>query len=258
MNSTNYVLNYIGKEKIKEIDMFILDMLSREYKSFASNEDIVECLEAYIEKYKERLSYQEQQTLKSYTGLAFRRINSILRGSWDYEINGALTPEIKAESNQLADAIRTTLMKSESLPMDMKVYRGVSLSTFRAYGVNSLSDLKKMENKYMYEDGFTSTTLIREESFFYKQTEWGEKANIEVEYLIPNESDDGAFLNDASVSFSPNQDEYLINSGSLFKVISVDIDEKTNQARVRMALVPQKVWSPYDYEMERKSRGLVN
>ncbi len=254
MNNTDYVLKYIGKSKLEEIELFILDMLSREYKVFESEQDISESLDGYIEKYLEKINCDEQNTLKAYTGLAFRRINSVLRGSWDYEINGALTAQVKEESQQLADSIRTILLKSDSLPMNIKTYRGVSLSAFRAYGVNSLNDLKNMENRYMYEDGFTSTTLIRDESFFYKQTDWGEKANIEVEYLIPNESDDGMVLNNASTSFSPNQDEYLINSSSLFKVLSVDIDEKNNQAKIRMALVPQKVWNSYDYEMERKTK----
>lgn len=254
MNNTDYVLKYIGKSKLEEIELFILDMLSRKYKAFESEQDISESLDGYIEKYLEKINCDEQNTLKAYTGLAFRRINSVLRGSWDYETNGALTAQVKEESYQLADSIRTILLKSDSLPMDIKTYRGVSLSAFRAYGVNSLNDLKNMENRYMYEDGFTSTTLIRDESFFYKQTDWGEKANIEVEYLIPNESDDGVVLNCAAISFSPNQDEYLINSSSLFKVLSVDIDEKNNQAKIRMALVPQKVWNPYDYEMERKTK----
>ena len=53
-----------------------------------------------------------------------------------------------------------------------------------------------MKNQYYFDSGFTSTSLLKNKSFFGKN-HGGTDYNIEIEYFIPNECSDGiALIND--------------------------------------------------------------
>ena len=66
----------------------------------------------------------------------------------------------------------------------------------------------------MYEQGFTSTSLKEESSYFKTQG-----CNIEIRYLIPKDSKDGISLINDELSYSTNQNEYLLDKGSLSKIV---------------------------------------
>lgn len=255
-SNTRYALNYIGTEKVEEINAYIARVLNEDIKAFASSNEIEENFNEFLNTFYERTSSEERQNIQSYTGLNFRKVNSYLRGVWDYEKNGRLTDEIKSEASELASSLRKVLLKAPVLPFNMLVYRGVGIETFYSYGITKIEDLIYLKDKFMYEDGLTSTSLLRKSSFYENKPEWGSICNIEIECLVPSETEDGLPLIDSDISYSENQLEFLINSSSLFKVIDVEINKEQNTARIKTILIPQKLWNPLDYEMERNQNKL--
>ena len=101
-----------------------------------------------------------------------------------------------------------------------------------------------MEGKFFYDSGFTSTSLVRERSLYNKKAFQIGTRNIEIEYLIPEECHDGALLLDEYTSHYKAENEYLINSGSLIRILSVDVDIPNNTAFLKAVLVPKKIWDP--------------
>ena len=176
-----------------------------------------------------------------------------LRNNWNYEVNGLLTKERKEEYLALAERMRTIFYKVASLEVGIKTYRGVSIEAFRSYQIHNLNELVYLKDKYLYEEGFTSTSLIKEKSFYQRDvyTLTG-KPNILIECFIPVGSDDGIPLVMDDVSYSKGQCEFVINSSSLFKVIDVSVDEIHQTASMKVLLIPEKVWNYQDYICERE------
>ncbi len=255
--NVEYLLRYIGKEKQVQLETFVQEMLSKKYQSFNASEDIINTLGSTVDDFISQLSSEEAKNLRSYTGYQFRNINAVLRNNWNYEVNGRLTDELKKEYNALAENIHQVLNKTTAIPTGIKTYRGVSIQAFQSYGIFSLNDLVYLEGKYLYEEGFTSTSLIKEKCFYYTDpfTLTG-KPNILIEYLIPENSDDGIALLSDNLSYSTNQTEFLLRDSSLFKVISVSIDTTNNVAFMKLMLIPERIWNYPDYEFERNEMSL--
>ncbi len=247
-----YLLDYIGLSKKQEIETFIKESQLNSYMKFSNEKEIDDTLGSVVLEYLNKLTLEEANDLRSYTGFQFRNINAILRNNWNYEVNGKLTKELKEEYLLLSEKIQRALNKVIKLPLGIKVYRGVSIQAFHSYGIFSLKDLIYLKDQFFYEEGFTSTSLIENQSFYYKNpyTLTG-KPNILIECLIPEDSDDGVILLDDAISYSTNLAEFLIRNSSLFKVIDVNIDEEKNIAFLKMVLVPERIWNFHDYEIER-------
>lgn len=49
-----------------------------------------------------------------------------------------------------------------------------------------------------------------------------------------------------------NQIEYVINSGSLSRVLDVTIDKENNRAYLKLLLIPRSLWDPYQLETSLK------
>ncbi len=237
------ILKYLGEEKVIEIDEFVRDVSERNFREFSSAEETENFFRNYLTEFYNNISATDIDTIISYTGIAFRRFNSLLRGFWSYEENGALTEEKKKLYLESIDKLSKFIAKANNLPDDIKTFRGTSLESFRDYGVRSLDDLKSLENSYYFESGFTSTSLIREKSFFNRELEYHNFCNIEIEYLIPEEANDGIPLITDDLSFSKSQSEFLLNRDSLTKIIEVDINSDKNCAYMKAILVPQKMWN---------------
>lgn len=248
--TTNYVLKYIGQEKLESIDTYVEELRLREYLRFNNIAEIDAVLEPSIISFLEKLSFEEEQSIKNYTGLAFKNINAILRNKWIYEENGPLTEQIKEDTNKRIEELEEIFKKSVSLPADIIVYRGVNIRAFYSYGITSLEELPLLVGQYFYETGFTSTSLMKDSSFFDTTSENGVVRNVQIEYLVPSESDDGIILTTENLSYSKEQNEYLLRNGTLSKIVSVEI--KDNKAYIKMAIVPQKVWNEIDYNKEHK------
>ena len=112
------------------------------------------------------------------------------------------------------------------IPDVIKAFRGVSLES--------------LENSYYFESEFTSTSLIREKNFFKRELEYHNFDNIEIEYLIPEEANDGMPLITDDLSFSKSQSEFSLNRDSLTKIITVDVNNDKNCTYMKAVLLPQK------------------
>ena len=226
-----------------EIDTFVNDVSKRNFIGFSSLEEVSAFFTDYLAEFYNNNSINDIDTIRAYTGIAFRRFNSVLRGTWNYDTNGLLTDDAKVEYLNLANKLSECIERSSTLPTNIKTYRGVSLERFKDYGITSLEDLNSLENKYYYDSGFTSTSLVRDKSFFNRELEYHEFCNIEIEYLIPEEANDGIPLIDDNLSYSKVQNEYLINKGSLSKIIDVEISPDGKLAYIKAVLIPQKMWN---------------
>lgn len=243
------LLKYLGNDIISEIDNYVLDLPNRKFNPLEN--DTADTVNNFLSQ----LSSDELMIIRSYTGYQFKNINAHLRHNWNYEENGLLTPEIEQKYNDLSEKICTIAAKFPSLNTDFITYRGVDISAFKEYGIDTLYDLKDMQGKYLYEKGFTSTSTKRENSFFNRTLETGKNYNIEIQYLIPKESSDGILLAGQELSFSPGQNEYLINKDSLSRVINVSVNKELNQAQLTVALIPKKLWTMEEQkEDENKQR----
>ena len=241
--TVNLILKYIGIDKQTELDTFVNDVSKRNFVEFSFLEEVSAFFVDYLADFYNNNSRSDIDNIRAYTGIAFRRFNSVLRGIWNYDTNGLLTDDVKNKYLDYADKLSECIERLSTLPTNIKTYRGVSLERFKDYGITSLEDLNSLENKYYYDSGFTSTSLVRDKSFFNRELENHELCNIEIEYLIPEEANDGIPLIDDNLSYSKVQNEYLINKGSLSKIIDVEISPDGKLAYIKTVLIPQKMWN---------------
>lgn len=238
------LFRFLSKEKKEELEFFVHDVQDQDYVTLKSDAEAEEMFNDISQQFISSLSNEDLDTIKSYTGLSYKEINAIMRNKWNYEENGLLTPEKKLHYQKIGTRISELLYRCPSLNTNLKVYRGTSLKQFYDYGIHSLEDLKAMEGKYMYEDGFTSTSLVRKRSLLGTTNFFTGERNIEIEYLVPACCQDGGLLLGEFASYYNTEYEYLINMDSVSKVLSVEVDEKNNTAFVRAVLIPKMLWDP--------------
>lgn len=253
----NFILKYIGKEKLENIEVYVNEIRNREYITFQNKEEISEFFKNTLIDFLNQNTEEENLIVRSYSGYQYKEINAVLRRTWNYEVNGELTEEKERKYLHLAQKIKEILHKAPTLQNNIKVYRGVPISIFKEYNISNLEDLITLRGSYFFDSGFTSTSLIRENSFFNKEIEWHEKCNVEIEYLLPEESGDGLPLFHNELSFSTNQTEYVLNAGNLSKVIDVEVNKEENKAMIKMALIPSKIWDYTLGEEENNENALL-
>ena len=239
----NTILRFIGADTMMSVEQFISIINTRSFLTFESEKQVVSFFDDYINTFFLNSLNVDVENIRYYTGIAFNGVNAILREIWNYDRNGILTEDKRKECIKLSDDLSEALSKVPNcLPTNIKSYRGVGLSSFKTYGINSIRELKNMIGQYYYESGFMSTSLLRERSFFNRELEWHDSCNIEIEYYIPQECNDGLPLITSELSYSKVQSEFLINKGSLSKIIDVDISEDETKAYIKAILVPKKIW----------------
>ncbi|MEG0977417.1 MAG: ADP-ribosyltransferase, partial [Bacilli bacterium] len=91
---------------------------------------------------------------------------------------------------------------------------------------------------FLMDSGFTSTSLIEDDSFMGHSSFWHSGYNIKMEIKIDGDYSDGIFLGSDDITYSLNQSEFLINSGSVMYVTDVLINETDKTAVVRAILIP--------------------
>lgn len=237
-STTRTVLRMIGEEELIRIDEYVDDLLTKDYISFSNENDVFK----YFNELLNQVSQEDCKYLRYYTGIDYNQINSLLRGYWDYEKSGILTNEKKQEYLNLANKIKEIIdsINNVSLLDNFKTYRGINISSLRRYGVNNINDVLNLKGQYLYDKAFTSTSLIRNNSFFNKELEYHSPCNVEIEYLFPKENVEGFPLITNDTSYSNIQSEFLINSGSLVKVVDVQIID--NNAYMKVVYIPHKIW----------------
>lgn len=224
-------LHYIKEEDKVNMEYFYLESLTREYSSNDSSSLVVE-----------ELSYDDNDLLLNYSGYNYKHINAVLRGTWNYEENGDVS---KADDyRMLAEHLGQIIIEHPTILSDnIMTYRGVDINCFKQYGIENLEDLKELEGKYMLDKGFISTSIDEDKCFFKKENDIGKNYNIKIEYMIPHEFRDGIFLENNS-SYSPSQQEFLINASNLSRVSSVTINDD-NTAIVRATFIPKELYDDY-------------
>lgn len=245
---TNMILTYIGDNNLEDINNYLNRLQNDNFTNFNDFNGISNYFNTELYS---NISNEEIELIRYYTGMSYKEINAILRDNWNYETNGLLTEEKKKEFRKIAYNISSAIDRSLPLRSNIITYRGTNLEAFKSYGINSLEDLLKLKDEYYYESAFTSTSLIRENSFFDRPLEYHNNCNIEITYIVPKDSNDGIALLDDNTSYSKVQSEYLLNCGSLFKIVDVKLSEDKRKAYITMILIPKKIWNK-DIKREEK------
>lgn len=238
---TNMILKLLGDETKNKIANYVDDVCSRNFSEMESINQVNESFSEALLHFLNSLSEEELLNLRSYTGYNFRNINAVLRNNWQYEINGILTPDKMREYKEISESVNIILDKFISPDIDFVTFRGTTIDAFSSYGINDLSDFKTLKDKFLYEQGFTSTSILQNSSYFKKTLDDGRHCNVGIKYLIPAENNDGALLMDNNLSYSTSQNEFLLNKGALFKVVDVILDSDT--VILTVVLVPKKVYN---------------
>lgn len=236
------VFRWIDEEHKNNISEFITDSLYKGYYQVEDNDFI-----------NGNINYDDCSFLREYSGFNCKHINNALRGIWNYEENG----HIDNRERFIEDGRRVFNIIENNpsyVDKDFRVYRGVTLSYFREYGINNLEDLVNMKGQFMYDSGFVSTSINLEDSFFQKDNELGLNYNIMINYLMPAYFDDGIFLY-GDMTYSCYEKEYLINKGNLSYVTDVKISED-GTANLFAVMIPKRVYDDYYayYKNSEKSR----
>lgn len=238
------IFSYMPKSRQLEIEQFVEEIEKRDYKEFSTDSEIADSFLEYMTDFYQNTRVEEREAIRNYSGISFREINSILRHTWDYDYNGSLTDEKRETAYFLAEKLSKTIERQEPLSQNIKAYRGVPASIFQDEKIESIEDLVGLKGTYYYESGFTSTSLIRERSFFDRPLEFHENCNVEIEYFIPKESKDCIPLITNHLSYSPAQTELLLNKGSLSKIVDISINKEENKAYMKAAFIPKSIWDP--------------
>lgn len=239
---TNMVLRMLGNDTRYEIDNYVNDVCSRDFLVMQSIEQVNGMFGKSMDNFLASLSEDDLLNLRTWSGFNYVNINAILRGNWTYEKNGILTDEKANEFKKLSNMISNLISKFSKPNLDFITFRGTTISSFASYGINELSQLENLVGKFLYEQGFTSTSLLVDSSFLGKNFKNGEIYNVEIRYLIPSESNDGVLLLNDNTSHLPEEKEYLLDKGSLSKVIDVSVDKVKNTAILTVVLVPKKIY----------------
>ncbi|MBE6147635.1 MAG: hypothetical protein E7168_04810 [Firmicutes bacterium] len=246
--TVDMLFRFLSNETKEQIDEFL--ETETNYREFKDEDEVGQIFINSLLTLLENVTEEEMLTLKTYTGYNFKNINATLRRKWSYEENGELTQEKSAKYQILAREISRLIEQYPNPPIDFSTYRGVNINAFYDYGITSLEELSTLEGKFMYETGFTSTSIIRDSSYFFNGL-----GNIEIEYLISKDCTDGILLDNTFFSYSPNQNEYLLNSATLSKVEKVRIDSDNQKAYLTVKVIPKKIWNQVRQEEVEESKS---
>lgn len=247
---TNMVLKMLSDEIRNKIDNYVDDVRSRYFTVMKSIDQVKELFNESLDEFVSSLSEEELLNLRGYTGYRFWDINAVLRNNWKYETNGILTSDKTKSYREQSDVVSGVLDKFNGPSIDFVAFRGTTIDAFSSYGINDLADFETLKDKFIYEQGFTSTSILEDASYFKKNLEDGRFCNVGIRYLVPSEHNDGALLIDNNLSYSVSQNEFLLNKGSLSKVVDVIIDNNT--VILTVVLVPKKV---YDINYNKSLNG---
>lgn len=247
------IFKFMGEDTRNEVGRYLLNSKDKNYLKIQNQGMVDNVFGKQLEEFLYSLNNKQVETLRSYTGYNYRFINAILRNKWTYDLNGELTKEKSDYYKTLSLEIEKIIRLFPPVNIDFKAYRGTPLSYFKDYGINNIEDLNLLVGKFIYEEGFTSTSILEENSFFKKDNELGINYNVNIIYNIDGSYNEGAFVSNDYLSYSPSQCEYVINKSSLFKIVDVQIDKENQTATIEATLIPSKIWDVNRY-MDEKNR----
>ena len=250
------IFKFMEDEEKQNVMDYIKNFRSSDYFEFKSMQQVNSSFDDKINEFLTDLNQEDILLLRMYTGYKYRNINAILRDDWNYDINGLKTDDIKKEYEDIAEQIDNIIYKFPKLNLKFKTFRGTTLSYFKDYNVNNLKDLKSLSGEFIYEPGFTSTSIVKNNDFFNKQNDLGLNYNIRIVYSIDGNYKDGALLYNDSLSYSKGQTEFIINKSSLSYVNEVIVDENNNEATIYVTLIPTEIWDKRRYEMVNETKSI--
>lgn len=230
-HDTRLLSKYLDQDTKDEIDLLLMEVSVSNNKTPDFTGD--------IDEFYKDTTHVDIEDIRRYTGYDYKFINAVLRDNWTYEQNGLRTEEKTKELRELSERISKLISKFSTTNSQFKTYRGTTLKEFKKYGIETLEDLLCLKDNFLYDAGFTSTSLEEETSYF-KKTIYDEYCNIEVVYIIPKGSNDGIPLLTDQLSYSKNLNEYLLDRCTLSKVLGVRIEGNT--AVITTALIPKHIW----------------
>ena len=230
-HDTRLLFKYLDQDTKDQIDLLLAEVAI----SINQTPDFTEDIDEF---YKET-THVDIEDIRRYTGYDYKFINAVLRDNWTYEENGLKTEKKTKELRELSNRISGLMDKFTSTNSQFKTYRGTTLKEFKKYGIETLEDLLCLRDHFLYDTGFTSTSLEEDTSYF-KKTIHDEYCNIEVVYIIPKGSNDGLPLLTEQLSYSKNLNEYLLDRCTLSKVLGVRIEGNT--AVITTVLIPKHIW----------------
>lgn len=235
-----------AEQKDTIIENYASDIAKEPLVTFHNEKEIYDYFREMDDIFQDANNEEDLQNFHYYTGSSYTKVNELLRGIWDHEINGDQTKEKINLYTKMIEQMEKSLNKVSELPSNIVTYRGTNLKTFAAYNISSLEDLKSLEGNYIYDNSFVSTSLLERGCMFQKETSYFGKYNILVKYIIPRESKEGAPIFN---SYYTEESEYLINRGSLVKVMDTFVTNGC--AYITCILIPRKLWSKdYNLQME--------
>ena len=252
LKSSNYVTNLYLKELEKErtdLDLYVQEVQTRDFVSFSETDDFMSVFSNNMDGF----NYDDLDVLRNYTGYNYKRINSLLRGITSSDEIGYISQEDASVLTMLGEDISKVIQKHSSLPSNIVVYRGTTIDQFKQFGITSLEDLIRLKGEFMFEPSFTSTSLLKDNSFFKSESDYHDVCDIEIEYLIPEESNCGIPLVGYDMSYSNNQFEYLIDKGTVTKVVDVNYDE-SGFAHLKAVHIPKNVWNKSYTDIEDRTK----
>ncbi len=224
------LFGFLDEDEINNISEYIKSD-DREYLEYKSIGEINFINSNYNE--------EEKDIFRSYSGYIYQYVNDALNGNWDYSYDGDL--DFKNRCLEIGRELNEVLLTSKNFSYDnFKVFRGVPVSFFKEYGIDNLSELINLKNKYLFDYGFTSTSFLKDTSYFKKEVPEGVVRNVLIEYDVPSDFNEGVYLNNDDFSYSVSQNEYLINAESLGYVYDVVLDGES--AILKVKLIPKKVY----------------
>lgn len=236
-----YLLN---EEQKKNIFSYLEFSQTERYQTFHNINEIKESFDFYNMEFKSKTNCYERDLLRSYTFNSFRHYNAILRNNWNYEEHG------KYDENQVqiyrtsVENLQHAIYKYPKCNLNFVTYRGINLTNFKEYGIESFHDLTKLKNQFLHEAGFTSTSLLQETSFFQRKLENGGNYNVLIQYCIPKDYAVGAYLYSEEFTAADGQNEYLLNSSTLGYVSNIEIMEDKKSAKLSVIIIPTQIWEP--------------
>ena len=224
------LFRFLDNEEIDNIKEYIASD-DREYLEYKN----VDAIDFFNEDY----SGDDISIFRSYSGYIYQYVNNAINGSWDYSYDG--DEKFKNRCLEIGRELNEILLNSKNLSSNnFKVFRGVPISFFKEYGIEIISELINLNNKYLFDYGFTSTSFLRDTSYFKKEIPDGVYRNVLIEYDVPRDFNEGVYLKNNDLSYSVSQNEFLINSESLGYVYDVLLNE--DSAILKVKLIPKRVY----------------
>lgn len=233
----SFETNFFNKALSEETKLEIEELVLESQRATLT----VPTFEKELKEYYDTVKIKDGETIRIYTSYQYKAINAVLRGEvWDYEVLGKRTDERVKELLAYTEEFSSLIEKFPKTDSTFMVYRGTTIEEFKRYGIDTLEDLLSLKGKFLYEKGFTSTSIEESSSFYNKKSGLGVLRNIEVKYIIPEGSQDGIPLIKEEISYATNEMEYLLNKNSLSRVVDVKIEG--NNAIITVVLIPRQLW----------------